>query len=103
MTAKIVCDASALVAALLDSGPDGLWASDRIAHAQLFGPALLPLEWATAMRRLHLSGAGTADQASQAHSYLLDRPTDSWPYSPLPEPVLDLRTTLSRLNDPAIA
>ena len=103
MTATIVCDASALVAALLDSGPDGQWASDRIAHAQLFGPALLPFECANVMRRLQLSGAVSADQASQAHSDLIDLPIDYWPYDALAERVWELRTNLSSYDAAYIA
>jgi predicted nucleic acid-binding protein len=95
MTRAIVCDASALVAALLDSGSDGEWASDRIGDGQLSGPTLLPFECANVIRRLQLSGAVGSDQASQAHSDLMDLAIDYWPYDALAERIWELRTNLS--------
>jgi predicted nucleic acid-binding protein len=103
MTAAIVCDASAIIAALLDSGPDGQWASGRIADAQLFGPTLLPFECANVMRRLQLSGAVSPDQASQAHSDLTDLPIHYWPYDALAERIWELRTNLSSYDAAYVA
>ena len=44
MRTRIVCDASAVIAALLDSGDDGQWATAQIAGGDLYAPTLLPFE-----------------------------------------------------------
>lgn len=41
---RLVCDASALVTVLLDSGNAGDWLARRLASADLAAPALLPFE-----------------------------------------------------------
>lgn len=40
MTGPVVCDASALTALLLDSGPDGSWVTDRLDGADLLDLAI---------------------------------------------------------------
>lgn len=95
MTDRIVCDASAVVAALLDSGSDGQWASQWMARAELFAPTLLPYECADIIRRLELSGAISADQAAQAHIDLVDLAVDLWPYDVLAARAWELRANLS--------
>ena len=76
MTSRVVCDASAVLSALLDSGEDGQWATARIADRDLYAPTLLPFECANVMRRRELAGSITSDQAVQAHSDLLDLAID---------------------------
>jgi len=39
---RLVCDASAVVTVLLDSGDGGVWLARRFASAELCAPALLP-------------------------------------------------------------
>jgi predicted nucleic acid-binding protein len=72
VSASFVCDASALVALLLDSGADGRWVSETIAGADLAAPSLVGFETANIIRRHELAGIVGADQAAQAHSDLLD-------------------------------
>lgn len=72
MTQRVVCDASAVVAVLLDAGPAGRWATDALTGADLAAPSLLPFEAADIIRRHELAALITADQAAQAHSDLLD-------------------------------
>lgn len=95
MTDRIVCDASAVVAALLDSGSDGQWASQWMARDELFAPTLLPYECANIIRRQELSGVISADQAAQAHADLVDLAVDLWPYELLAERAWELRANLS--------
>jgi predicted nucleic acid-binding protein len=73
-------NASVVVAALLDSGSAGQWATARMAGAELSAPTLLPYECANIIRRLEFSGAISADQAAQVHADMLDLPVDLWPY-----------------------
>ena len=92
---KLVCDASALVALLLDSGPDGDWAAEAVAGAELAAPALVDWETANIMRRQELAGLVSSDQASQAHADLLDLAIERWPYELLAKRSWQLRANLS--------
>ena len=95
MTERVVCDASAVIAVLLDSGSDGQWATARLGGADLFAPTLLPCECANVIRRAELGGAISADQAAQAHTDLLDLAVDLWPYEALATRAWELRANLS--------
>ena len=95
MSGRVVCDASAVVAVLLDSGSDGQWATARLTDADLFAPTLLPYQCTNVIRRAELSGAISADQAAQAHADLLDLAVDLWPYDVLATRTWELRANLS--------
>lgn len=83
MRRRVVCDASALVALLLDSGADGQWVASQLDGADLLGPTLLPFEVANIIRRLELTSHVAPDQAAQAHAELLDLAIELWPYEVL--------------------
>jgi len=100
---RIVCDASAVLAVLLDSGRDGQWATARLADADLFAPTLLPYECSNVIRRAELSGAISADQAAQAHADLLDLAVDLWPYDVLATRAWELRANLSSYDAAYVA
>jgi predicted nucleic acid-binding protein len=91
----VVCDASALVALLLDSGADGHWASEALAGARFAAPELLPFEAANIIRRHALAGAVSADQAAQAHADLIDLAIECWPYALVAGRAWELRANLS--------
>ena len=103
MNERIVCDASAVLAVLLDSGRDGQWATARLADADLFAPTLLPYECSNVIRRAELSGAISADQAAQAHADLLDLAVDLWPYDVLATRAWELRANLSSYDAAYVA
>jgi predicted nucleic acid-binding protein len=103
VTERIVCDASAVIAVLLDSGSDGQWATARLADAELFAPTLLPYECANVLRRAELSGAIGADQAAQAHADLLDLAIDLWPYDLLATRAWELGANLSSYDAAYVA
>ena len=95
MSARVVCDASALVALLIDGGPDGRWATDALTGAELLAPSLVGFEAANIIRRLELSDRISADQAAQAHADLLDLAVEHWPYDLLAPRAWELRRNLS--------
>lgn len=95
MTRRLVCDASALVSALLDAGEGGAWAAEQLAGAELFAPALLPFECANIIRRHELSALISADQAAQAHADLVDLPVELWPYEILARRAWELRSNVT--------
>lgn len=103
MTQRVVCDASAVLAALLDSGEDGQWAAARIAEGDLYAPTLLPFECTNVLRRQESAGRVTSDQAIQAHFDLLDLAIDYWPYRQLAEGVWGLRGNLSSYDAAYVA
>lgn len=92
---QVVCDASALVALLVDGGRDGRWAADALRGSDLIAPGLAAFEAANILRRHDLAGLISADQASQAHADLLDLAIEHWPYELLAARAWELRRKLS--------
>jgi predicted nucleic acid-binding protein len=103
VSTPVVCDASALVALLLDSGADGRWATTRLSGADLAAPTLLSFEVANVIRRHELAGIVSADQAAQAHADLLDLEVEQWPYELLAGRAWELRRNLSSYDASYVA
>lgn len=95
MGAIAVCDASAVVALLLDAGPDGRWAAEMLGGAGLVAPTLVMFESSNIIRRHEMAGLVSTDQAAQAHVDLLDLSIEQWPYELLGVRVWELRKNLS--------
>jgi predicted nucleic acid-binding protein len=93
--ARVVCDASALVALLIDGGDDGRWATATLSGADLAAPSLIEFEVADIFRRHELAGRVSHDQAAQAHADLLDLAIEQWPYDLLAARAWQLRENLS--------
>jgi predicted nucleic acid-binding protein len=91
----LVVDASVLVAALVDSGPDGAWAAAVLGDHELAAPHLMPIEAADILRRAALAGDITADSASLAHGDVLDLLVELWPYAHLAERCWQLRENVT--------
>ena len=91
----IVADASVVVAALVDSGPDGTWADQLLHDDHLGAPHLMPAEVANLLRRAVLGGKISDDTAALAHADLLALPVELFPYEPFAQRVWDLRTTIT--------
>lgn len=92
---QLCCDASALVALLLDGGEAGTWAAGALAGGDLVAPGLAMIETANIIRRHELSGQISSDQAAQAHGDLLDLTIELWPYELLAARAWELRRNLS--------
>ena len=90
-----VVDASLVVAALVDSGPDGEWASQELAGAALAAPHLLMVEVANILRRAALAREVSDDSAALAHADLLDLRIELFPYEPVAARAWELRTTVT--------
>lgn len=95
MSRRVVCDASALTALLIDGGPDGQWAAAVVADAELAAPSLVDFETANIIRRHKVADLISADQAAQAHADLLDLAIERWPYELLARRAWELRLNLS--------
>lgn len=87
----LALDASTLVAALVDGGPDGRWAEERCAEGPLVAPHLLPVEVASILRRAVASGRVSEDTAALAHADLVSLPVTLFPYEPVAERIWELR------------
>jgi predicted nucleic acid-binding protein len=99
----VVCDASALVALLLDSGSDGQWAAQQLSGVGLAAPTLLSFETANVIRRHELAGLVSSDQSAQAHADLLDLDIEHWPYAVLGRRAWQLRLTVSSYDASYVA
>jgi predicted nucleic acid-binding protein len=95
LSEHVVCHASALVALLIDSGPDGQWATRELSSGGLAAPSLIAYETANIIRRHERAGLVSADQAAQAHNDLLDLHIEHWPYDVLAARAWELRDNLS--------
>jgi predicted nucleic acid-binding protein len=103
VSGRVVCDASALVALLLDAGPDGRWATDELSDADLAAPSLIAYETANIIRRHERATHISSDQAAQAHTDLLDLPIEHWPYELLAPRAWQLRHNLSSYDASYVA
>lgn len=103
MTKRLVCDASALVALLLDAGPDGEWVAEAVTGARFLAPSLVLFECANIIRRHELAGLASADQAAQAHADLTDLGIEQWPYGPIASRAWELRQNLSSYDASYVA
>lgn len=99
----VVVDASVVVAALVDSGPDGEWAVTVLADHELAAPHLMPIEAANILRRAALAGDITADAASLAHGDLLELRVQLWPYALLAERCWQLRDNATTYDGTYVA
>ena len=91
----LVIDASLVVAALVDTGPDGTWADEILASDVLVAPHLMPAEVANILRRAALSGDITAETAALAHADLLALRVDLFPYAPFAARIWELRPNVT--------
>jgi len=91
----IVVDASVVVAALVDTGPDGRWAQHLIATEWLAAPHLIEVETANVLRRAAAAGAISDDIATLAHADLVALPIDLFPYEAFAERIWALRHNLT--------
>jgi len=103
VSTRVVGDASALVALLLDGGPGGRWVTEALAGADLLAPSLVAFESANIIRRHELAGLVSTDQAAQAHADLLDLTIEHWPYQLLASRTWELRHNLSSYDASYVA
>ena len=91
----IVIDASTLVAALVDSGPEGAWAESLIADGQLIGPELVLAEASNILRRLEQAGGISRIEATGSHNDLMQLDIELFPFAPFAKRIWELRGNLT--------
>lgn len=91
----VVIDASVVVAALVDVGPDGIWAEAILASEPLAAPHLMLVEVANILRRAALTGAISEATAGHAHDDLLALRVVLFPYAPLAPRAWELQSNVT--------
>ena len=90
-----VVDATVIVAALVDSGHDGLWAESAIAEGGLASPELALVESTNVLRRLAQSGNLSRVEAAIAFRSMLRLDVNLFPFMPFAERIWELRENLT--------
>ncbi len=90
-----VVDASVLVAALVDLGPEGAWSEQTIAEGSLIAPELVLVEASNVLRRLERSCEISEIEAALANASLLLLELELFPFAPFADRVWELRGNLT--------
>jgi predicted nucleic acid-binding protein len=88
---SIVVDSSVLVAALVDTGPHGVWAEDILARGQLHAPELIQVEATNILRRFERAKLITKTEANGAREDLMELDITLLPFEPFADRVWQLR------------
>ncbi|HUS61096.1 MAG TPA: type II toxin-antitoxin system VapC family toxin [Acidimicrobiales bacterium] len=99
----IVVDASILVTALADDGPDGDRHRGRLAGERLAAPHLIDVEVVSAWRRLAATGRLDARRAAFARADLRSLPIDRVPHAALLERCWELRSNITTYDAAYVA
>ena len=91
----LVVDASLVVAALVDGGPNGSWAEGLLVSDAIVAPHLLPAEVANVLRRAVSAGHVSEDSASIAHAERGALRMDLFAYEPFADRVWELRSSVT--------
>ena len=90
-----VVDSSVLVAALIDTGPNGAWAEDVLANGPLHAPELARVEATNILRRLERAKLITATEANGAQEDLMQLDIDLFSFEPFADRIWELRHDLT--------
>jgi predicted nucleic acid-binding protein len=99
----IVVDASAVVAALVDTGPDGVWARYGMRSEVLAAPAHVHVEVSNVLRRAVLAGSLGRDIAALAHRDLTHLPITVFPFDVLADRIWELHPTVTAYDAAYVA
>jgi len=80
-----------LVAALVDTGPHGVWAEDVLARGSLHAPELARAEATNILRRLERAKLISTPEANGAHDDLMQLDIDSFSFEPFADRIWELR------------
>ena len=84
-------DASVLVAALVDAGPDGAWAAAVLAAGSLHAPELAYAEATNILRRLERAKLITTPDANGARDDLMQLDIELFTFEPFADRIWELR------------
>ncbi len=92
---SVVVDASTLVAALIDTGPEGKWAEALIQQGDIHAPELAMAESTNVLRRSELAGTITGATADAAHRDLMRLAIVLYGFGPFANRIWALRGNLT--------
>ncbi len=92
---SVVVDSSVLVAALIDTGPDGVWAEQVIDDQVLYAPELVRVEATNVLRRLERAEHITTAEANGAQEDLTQLEIEQFPFEPFSDRIWELRHTVT--------
>ena len=87
----MVIDSSVVVAALVDSGPQGHWAEGILAMGELCAPELFRAEATHIFRRLERAQIIATPEANAAQDDLMRLQVELFPFEPFAERIWQLR------------
>jgi predicted nucleic acid-binding protein len=88
---SVVVDSSVLVAALVDTGPNGTWAEQVLSSGSLHAPELARVEATNILRRLELAKQLTTPEANAAHEDLMQLDMELFSFDPFADRIWELR------------
>lgn len=91
----LVIDATVLVAALVDSGPEGRWTESALAEGPLLAPELLPADATYILQRLEEAGEISRVEANGALGSLSRLEVDLAPFAPFAARIRALKDDLT--------
>ena len=92
---SVVVDASVLVAATTDSGPEGVWAEEILSRGGIVAPHLVLVEATNILRRLERSREVSPLEAAAARRDLVRLAIDLLPFEPFADRVWELRRNVT--------
>jgi len=92
---SVVVDSSVVVAALLDSGPNGVWAENIIEDRAIYAPELVRVEVTNILRRLERAKEIKTPEANAAYEDLMQLEVELFAFDPFAERIWELRHTVT--------
>jgi predicted nucleic acid-binding protein len=92
---SVVVDASVVITALVDSGPNGAWAEKIIESGPLYGPEMVRVESTHILRRLERAKELMTQEANAAFEDLAQLEIELFPFEPFADRVWELRHTVT--------
>jgi len=92
---SVVVDSSVIVTALIDTGPDGVWAEEVIDDQVLYAPELVRVAATNVLHRLERAEQITTAEANGAQEDLTQLEIELFPFEPFSERIWELRHTLT--------
>jgi predicted nucleic acid-binding protein len=92
---SVVVDSSVLVAALVNSGPNGIWAEEVLSRGSLHAPELARVEATNILRRLELAKQLTTPEANAAHEDLMQLDMELFSFDPFADRIWELRHSVT--------
>jgi predicted nucleic acid-binding protein len=92
---SVILDSSALVAALVDGGPNGAWAEELIETRALYAPEFVRVEATNILRRLERAKEIASPEANAARDDLMQLEIELFSFDPFAERIWELRRTVT--------